>query len=915
MPLAANSRLGPYEVKSVLGAGGMGEVYRARDSRLNRDVAVKVLRSDSAATPDAKARFEREARAVAVLNHPNIVAVYDFGIDGDSQYIVSELIEGESLRQVIAGKPVPMRKLIDIAVQIADGLAAAHAAGIVHRDLKPENILLTKDGRAKILDFGLARQSVKPVRVASDSDETFAPETKESLTSAGSILGTASYMSPEQALGKETDYRSDQFSFGLILHEMATGKRAFSRASSVETMAAIVRDEPPPIEGKLPAPLKWTIDRCLSKEPPQRYESTRDLYSDLKSLRDHLSEAYSSSGALAPVPAKGHRRDWKLTAGAAAVACLLLGAVLTYLLVPRGQNIGKYRYTPFATDADSAVWSPDGKAVAYSSKVNGIGQVFLRYLNSPVPVQLTRDQHTIQPLGWSSDKSHIILVESTEQKQSPFGRLYSVATVGGEPEFIMNLDCYTCDLSRDGRALATYEIGQDTKYTVKVSDPLGSPLKDYSPAPFASKTLVSSPQLGFSPDGKQILLFRVGDQDKHESWLLPSPAGSKPPRRVLDKLPVNFQTPSFSWMPDNRRIAISLAADQNSLRHLWLANIESNELTPLTAGNSEETHPQVSPDGKSLIYRQDSYQADVVSVSVEDGLAKTLVDTGREDTMAAWSANQAKLAWVTNRTGALEIWVRLPEGSDRPAVTAADFPPGTNKLLMNPSLSPDGDRLIYGRIGQDGSVNLWISSLSGGLPVRLTNGGPNEEEEYGGSWSPDGSRFAYLQYQGGKASVMTVRTSGRATPTKLKEDVEIYLPAWSPDDKWITYHGKISWSLISPDGKTTKSLGGIPTKYLAFSKDGKLLYGIQTGPTEADQDRVTLFSLDPVTLKQKIIKELNKESTPSTNFNPGVRFSLAPDGKSFAYSVGKYRSDLWMLQGYRQLGFWNQLSSTFSPSK
>src|SRR5271163_3552365 len=314
MPLAANSRLGPYEIKSPLGAGGMGEVYRARDSRLNRDVAIKVLRSDSTATPEVKARFEREARAVAALNHPNIVAVYDFGIDGDSQYIVSELLEGESLRSLLHGKPVPIRKLIDIAAQVADGLAAAHAAGIVHRDLKPENIMLAKDGRVKILDFGLARQTraTGSPRRATGEEETLAPadETKH-LTSEGAVLGTASYMSPEQALGKEVDYRSDQFSFGLILHEMASGKQAFTRSSSVETMAAIVRDEPSVIEEKIPAPLKWIIDRCLHKEPDQRYESTRDLFRELKDLREHLSEAYAS-GALAPVAAAAKQRHWNI---------------------------------------------------------------------------------------------------------------------------------------------------------------------------------------------------------------------------------------------------------------------------------------------------------------------------------------------------------------------------------------------------------------------------------------------------------------------------------------------------------------------------------------------------------------------------------------------------------------------------
>src|SRR5271169_600463 len=220
MPLSPNSRLGPYEIKSTLGVGGMGEVYRARDSRLNRDVAIKVLREDGASA-DLRSRFEREARAVAALNHPNIVAVYDFGVEpsetGAQQYIVSELLEGESLRSLLHGKPVPVRKLIDIAAQVADGLAAAHAAGVVHRDLKPENIMLAKDGRVKILDFGLARhtRTTASSRKATGEEETVAsvPDETQHLTSEGAVLGTASYMSPEQALGREVDYRSDQFSF------------------------------------------------------------------------------------------------------------------------------------------------------------------------------------------------------------------------------------------------------------------------------------------------------------------------------------------------------------------------------------------------------------------------------------------------------------------------------------------------------------------------------------------------------------------------------------------------------------------------------------------------------------------------------------------------------------------------------
>ncbi len=229
--------------------------------------------------------------------------------------------------------------------------------------------------------------------------------------------------------------------------------------------------------------------------------------------------------------------------------------------------------------------------------------------------------------------------------------------------------------------------------------------------------------------------------------------------------------------------------------------------------------------------------------------------------MPAWSANQAKLAWVTDRSGPGEIWVRSPDGSDRPVVTAADFPAGTNKSFMNPSLSPDGDRIIYTDVNRAGGVRLWISSLSGGAPVRLTNTGAEISGEYGGSWSPDGSRFVYWQLKAGKGSLMMVKTSGTAAPVVLKEGVENGAPpAWSPAGDWITYRDDKGWNLISPDGKTAKSLGKIETPYLAFSRDGKLLYGIQWSETEADQNRFTLFSLDPVTLKQEVIKELSTTS-------------------------------------------------------
>jgi Tol biopolymer transport system component len=772
----------------------------------------------------------------------------------------------------------------------------------VHRDLKPENIMIGKDGRVKILDFGLSRQASQtpPVGTGTDPEETLAPDpdAARNLTEEGTVIGTASYMSPEQATGRAVDYRSDQFSLGLVLHEMATGKQTFARSSRVETMAAIVRDEPPAIGEKVPVPLRWTIDRCLQKEPEQRYESTRDLFQDLKNLREHLSESYTS-GTFTPVATQAKSRRWGLAA--ICLGCVLLAGLLGYLLKPAGQDIGNYRYTPFASNANSPVWSPDGKAVAYSGQVNSTWQTFLRYLNSPVAIQLTHEKFSNQPLGWSKDGAHLILLESTDRRESPFYKLYSVATVGGEPDFIMDSDCDSCDLSRDGKAFAMFARDKNGVSSVSVSDPLGSPLRPYTPALFASKDVSgnTNSQLQFSPDGKKLMLFRAAGATKDEAWLLPYPAGSQAPRVVLKNLASPGDPyPEFSWLPDSRHVIASLSAYLGSPDHLWMADIESSSLAPVTTGSMGESYPAVSPDGKSVLYSHNATQWAIVAVSLDGSSVKTLISTDRRESMAAWSANQAKLAWVTNRTGPAEIWVRLPDGSDRQAVTAQDFPPESNKWFTNPSLSPDGERLIYGRTDQAGAAYLWMSSLSGGSPVRLTNAQTNFE--FGGSWSPDGKRFVYLKSDAGQGVLMTVRTTGNAAPVLLKKLVAADLPDWSPVGDWITCHGDDGWSLISPDGKTAKFLGQIHTEYLAFSKDGKLLYGIDTGETEADHAHATLFSLDPATRKRKDIKELGPDLIPETNITPGIRFSLAPDGKSFVYTTARRRKNLWMLLGYRQ---------------
>jgi len=409
MPLTAGTRLGPYDILAPLGAGGMGEVYRAHDSRLGRDVALKVLPAGVASDPARQQRFETEARAVAALNHPNIVAIYDVALQEQPAFIVSELVSGETLRGPIQRGPVPLKRVLDIAVQIGDGLAAAHAAGIAHRDLKPENIMLTPEGRVKILDFGLAKSTSRAAGHV-DATRTIA------ATEPGTIVGTASYMSPEQASGSpEVDGRSDQFSLGLIIQELITGSKAFERPTAAETMAAIIREDPAALPATVPLPLRWSLERCLAKDPAQRYDTTRDLFLELRQLRDHASEisavAATASASGQAFPSQAARRPrW---AAAALVAGLVIGFAITALWLEA--PLATARYVPFATEAGiqtMPAWSPGGDRIAYSGEVDGIFQIFVRKIGSPAPTQITRQDASCFVPFWSPDGSRIYYIVS-----------------------------------------------------------------------------------------------------------------------------------------------------------------------------------------------------------------------------------------------------------------------------------------------------------------------------------------------------------------------------------------------------------------------------------------------------------------------------------------------------------------------
>ncbi|MDL1949900.1 serine/threonine-protein kinase [Acidobacteria bacterium ACD] len=383
MPLSPGQLLGPYEIRAPLGAGGMGEVYRAFDPKLGREVAVKVLSPDRAFDRESIARLSREARAASALSHPAILTIHDVGEADGHPYVVMELVDGQPLDEALAAGPLPVRRALALAAQLADGLASAHEAGIVHRDLKPGNVMVTRDGRAKLVDFGLAT-----VSAPEGSDEA-------RLTRSGHVVGTAAYMSPEQARGKAVDARSDQFALGALLYEMLTGRAAFARPSLAETLLAVVDEEPPPLSRSrpgVPEPVAWVVERCLSKDPDDRYVATRDLARELRALSERVEPDSAATVVLGSRPRSGAQRRPRVPVAVALalLSGLAVGALGTAVLLRRSPPAGPELHRLTYSGADAApAFSPSGQLVAFVSTRDGTSRVWLKDLAAGTEAPLT----------------------------------------------------------------------------------------------------------------------------------------------------------------------------------------------------------------------------------------------------------------------------------------------------------------------------------------------------------------------------------------------------------------------------------------------------------------------------------------------------------------------------------------------
>lgn len=865
----------------------MGEVYRARDTRLKREVAIKVLRAGGGNEAALLRRLEQEARTLAALNHSNLVAIHDTGEHDDGIFLVMELLDGETLRTRLQQGSVPMRRALEYARQIAQGLAAAHAAGVVHRDLKPENIMLTAEGRVKILDFGLARTVAA---VSADAETLTSPVL---ATAAGVVLGTVGYMAPEQVRGEPAGVESDIFAFGAIVYEMLAGRRAFQAATPAETMSAILRDEPPEItvgSATLAPAVDRIVRRCLEKNPRQRFQSAADLDFALAALAEASSTSLGAPAAAAV--RKSSRRSWR-TPLWIALAAIIAGAISALFMLDRGTptiSVTQLRTIALNVDRAGGFWSPDGKSLAYAAAPapHEPNQIFLYLAGNGQPEQLTQMPGAMAPMGWSADGQDVIFVEN--QYSAP--KVWSVAAVGGAPQLLMDLGHPkggAFALSVHGDALAAVEAQPDGTIGVGYSEPIGQPLRWYAPKPFAVASVGDFPTLVFSPDGSRLLLELPTSQGAFETWLLPFPPRTgQPPRRVLADLPPHDLSPKLSWMPDGRHVLIT-CFEWNMGGSVWEANPDSGAMR-LVARVPGGYKAQLAPGGRALALIRYYDDTTIVSADLHTAAVTPWVNPRHSSDQPAWAAAVPEMAYLDYRNSEAEIWIReqTPDGTtNRELISGQQM--GAPGWFFDPTPSPRGHRVAFsfaptvsGRARQ--AIRLWVAAVAGGAPIPLIHAPGFQVDP---AWSPDGSQIVYLDGSGAVFRLMLAPTTGNAQAKVLKPAVGISTlfdeagPAWSPDGKRIAFvatDGLVH--IIAPDGSGGRVACRTPLAVEAFSADSRSLYGIVDHGTTADLVEVPL-----ATSAVRIIGSLG-DNLPGSSTDPGWRFTLAPGGQSVTYNTG-----------------------------
>jgi eukaryotic-like serine/threonine-protein kinase len=793
MAITAGAQFGHYRILRLLGAGGMGEVYRAHDARLDREVAIKVLPTDFASDGDRVRRFEQEARATSALNHPNILTVYDTGTHDGSSFIVAELLEGEELRGRLNDGAIPQRKVVEYAQQIVAGLSAAHERGIVHRDLKPENIFITTDDRVKILDFGLAK--LKPSALADGVDTEAA--TRKPLTNPGVIMGTVGYMSPEQVRGAAADHRSDIFSFGVILYEMLSGQKPFAGDSVVELLNSILKDDAPELDGdgarRVSPALEKIMRRCLEKRPEHRFHSAHDLGFALEALSAPTSSSGSGLTSAASVAvAEPARSAWRgripwLVAGLLLVA-LVAALPFAVMYLRQGTRTNPVRVSALieppekSTGFAQMALSPDGRNLVFLTTLDGKTQLWLRPMDSFAARPLAGTEGVTGFPFWSPDSRSIAFMGAGKLKKIDLGD----GTVQNICDLMLDVRGGGGDWNRDDTILffnggsgilqVPASGGAEPKPVPGFENPNAETLHRWmkflpdgrhflyssSPPRGTSEIFVGSLDGGEpkkllsaqsnaiyaeSPDGGGYLLFARDDALLAQPFDAGSLTISGEPVRIADQIRVNQNARAYLTASGNG----TLIYDPNPIGEnrvlTWFDRTGKQTGTLGTPGAFQRV--RLSPDQKrAAVSRRnlnDAFNIDVIDIA--RGAASRLTSSGTNDVIdLVWSPDGSRIAWSVRQSSAVEIRQKLASGTGQEELLLrSDSPVGPTDW------SPDGKYILYQGIDLKTRQDIWLLPLEGGRQPSLFFQSPAGDQR--ASFSPDGRFIAYESSESGRPEV------------------------------------------------------------------------------------------------------------------------------------------------------------------
>jgi serine/threonine protein kinase/Tol biopolymer transport system component len=798
MALTAGTILGQYEIRSPLGAGGMGEVYRAHDTRLDRDVAIKVLPEYLTSDPERLHRFEQEARATAALNHPNILAVYQMATDNGLSYLVEELLEGETLRECLQRGPIPLRKAIDYAVQVARGLAAAHDRGIVHRDLKPENLFVTQDGRVKILDFGLAR--LVPRQNASGNEDTVTQG-----TDPGVVLGTASYMSPEQVRGQMVDHRTDIFSFGTILYEVVTGNQPFRKPTPAETMTSILNDEPPSIlqvSPNTPPGLQRIAHRCLEKDPKQRFHSAHDLAFALEALSDSAAPSPKSTDTVQRPASSGRR----ITLIACALAIALIAVLMAYIRLRPEPAPRVSHYVQLTHDGHTKqLVGSDGLRLYFNEDISESDAPSIAAVSvtggesSKIPARSTNMVAT----DISPDSSELLVAELTTPGSS--GPLWSLPLLAGTPRRLGDLKGSDAAWSRDGKMLAYCDGGDVFVAKADGTDP-------HNVATVQSSNGLSTPT--WSPDGAHVRFdSNLAFGTPPFIWEVGSDGANL--HRLLSRWHENAGECCGRWTADGKYFVFQSQSQLWALprKSAWQRPSENPIL--LTSSPLSFSSPLPGRDGKKLFVVGRTTRGELMRYDLKSrqfspflgGISADYADVSRD---GQW------VTYVSFPEGTL--WRSKIDGSDRLQLT---HPP---MYALTPRWSPDGREIVFVTQPPNHPARINLISAEGGAPRQLLPDDPGSQ--WDPNWSPDGSKIVFGGEMNDSTATIQLLDVTTHEVSTLPGSKGLFAPRWGPDRRYILAESYDVRKVVVFDFQTQKwrELAKGEFHFINLSKDGKYVY-------------------------------------------------------------------------------------------